>query len=136
VNPEPLQTTARSLERELHPFGREDPDELDRAFLEMAKRRVSAVVIPDDTLFTANTRAILDLAARNRVPSAGRLAFAEAGGLMTYEQSIREVHRRATIFVDKILKGAKPGDLPIEQPTKFGLRIPPAVLARADEAIQ
>jgi putative ABC transport system substrate-binding protein len=130
----------------LHPFETLGANDLDRALL--AKRRVSAVVIPDDTLCRANTAAILGLAARNRAAaSPGRLAFAEASGSMGYQQSIMEVHRQSAIFLERILKGAKPADLPIEQPTRFervinlktakaiGLTIPP-LLARADEVIQ
>jgi putative tryptophan/tyrosine transport system substrate-binding protein len=105
-------------------------------------------VLQDDTLFLANLRAIVDLAARYRFPSAGSVLLVEAGGLIGYQQNIREQNRRTAIYVDKILKGAKPADLPIEQPKNFdliinlktakalGLTIPPAVLARADEVIQ
>ncbi len=72
-------------------------------------------------MFIANARGIADLAARKRFPSAGFTEFAEVGGLMGYGVNLLELSRRATVFVDKILKGAKPGDLPVEQATKFQL---------------
>ena len=99
-------------------------------------------------LNTQRTR-IVDLAVKNRVPIVyGQQEFAQAGGLMTYGVSLTELFRRAATYVDKILKGAKPSDLPVEQPTKFelvinlktakqiGLTIPPNVLARADRVIR
>jgi len=100
-------------------------------------------------MFIFHRTRLADLAARSRLPAAnGSRADVEAGSLMSYGPSFRELWRRAATYVDKILKGAKPGDLPIEQPTKFefvinlktakalGLTIPPSLLARADEVIE
>jgi putative ABC transport system substrate-binding protein len=98
-------------------------------------------------MFTVNAKTIADLAVKHRLPSAGLDGFAEAGGLIAYGANPLEGHRRAAVFVDKILKGANPGDLPIERATRFvlvinlktakalGLTIPPSLLARADEVI-
>jgi putative ABC transport system substrate-binding protein len=106
------------------------------------------VQTPNPVLF-ANRSQIVAFALRNRLPSMyGQKEFADAGGLMTYGPSTADLFRRAATYVDKILKGAKPADLPIEQPTKFelvinlktakalGLTIPPSLLARADQVIE
>jgi putative ABC transport system substrate-binding protein len=103
----------------------------------------------DDTLLYTHGTKIVDLAAKNRLPVMyGFREHVEAGGLMVYGASLRDLYRRAATYVDKILKGAKPADLPVEQPTKFdlainlktakalGLTIPPSFLRRADEVIQ
>ena len=102
-----------------------------------------------DALFISQRRQIIDLAVKSRLPASyARPEFVEAGGLMTYGVNINDLDRRAATYVDKILKGAKPADLPVEQPTKFefiinlkaakqiGLTIPPNVLARADKVIR
>jgi putative ABC transport system substrate-binding protein len=114
----------------------------------MAQRRVDAVVIQGDTLFAVNAKAIADLALKHRLPSAGSVAFAEAGGMIGSGTNTADVYRRAATFVDKILKGANPGDLPIEQAAKFqlvinlktakalGITIPQSLLVRADDAIK
>jgi ABC-type uncharacterized transport system substrate-binding protein len=112
-------------------------------------RHVDALLVSFDGLFQANTRMIVELTARNRLPAIyiGR-EFIEAGGLMTYGVSFPHLYFRAATYVDKILRGVKPADLPVEQPTKFeliinlktaqalGLEIPPTLLARADEVIE
>ncbi len=122
-------------------------DELDAAF-KLAKARTEALTITDDGLFIANARRIAELASRTRLPSIGFREYCEAGGLLAYGVDFPHIWRRAAVFVDKILKGAKPVDLPVEQPTKFelvinlktakalGLTIPPSLLGRADEVIQ
>jgi len=105
--------------------------------------------VSQNVLFVQNRNLIVDLAARQRMPAIyGRSDFADAGGLASYGTSFPDLYRRAAMYVDKILKGAKPADLPVEQPTKFefvinlkaakqiGLTIPPAVLARADRVIK
>ena len=115
----------------------------------MRRQRVDAVVIAADTLFDMHVRQIADFAIKHHLPSITQGgAYARAGGLMGYGINNVEVSRRAAAYVDKILKGAKPGDLPVEQPTKLelvinmktakalGLTIPQSLLLRADEVIQ
>ena len=112
-------------------------------------RRAAALLVLDDFLLTRHVRQIAALTVKNRLPAiAGIAEFAEAGGLVVYGPNFPDVSRRAATYVDKILKGAKPGDLPIEQPTKFdlvvnlktaktlGLTIPQSLLLRADELIR
>ena len=143
-----METTARSLKLELQKFEVRAPDEFDSAFLAMAKGRVDALALPLDSLFVANAKTIADLAAKQRLPSFGFTEFAEAGGLMANGVSLLEMWRRHAYFVDKILKGAKPADLPVEQPTKFelvinmktakalGIKFPQSILVRADRVIE
>jgi len=120
-----------------------------RAFDAAIKQRAGALVVGLDTLTQTNHRFIVDLAAKHRLPTIyGTREFVDAGGLMGYGVSYPDLYRRAATYVDKILKGAKPADLPVEQPTKFdlvinlktakalGLTIPPSLLARADEVIE
>jgi len=144
----PLESTARSLKVELQPAEVRRSDEFERAFSTMAESRVDAVVVVQDALLNANMKVIADLAAKKRLPASGSKDFAEAGGVIGYGWSASANSRRAAHFVDKILKGAKPGDLPIEQPTTFelvinlktaralGLTIPPSLLLRADQVIE
>jgi ABC-type uncharacterized transport system substrate-binding protein len=121
----------------------------DRAFDLMVKARVGALLVPASPRFSRDGRRIADLAAKHRIPAMYEWGYlARAGGLLAYGPTSGELDRRSAAFVDKILKGAKPADLPVEQPTKFelvinaktakalGLTIPPSVLARADEIIQ
>jgi putative ABC transport system substrate-binding protein len=144
-----VKVAARSLGVELQLLEARDPGEFDGAFAAMAKERVAALLVVTDIVFLLHRARLVDLAAKNRLPSMHALKeYVEAGGLMSYGPSGPDLVRRAAWFVDKILKGAKPADLPIEQPTKFelvinlktakalGLTIPPSVLARADEVIQ
>jgi ABC-type uncharacterized transport system substrate-binding protein len=125
------------------------PDELGPAFEALVKQRVEALAVPPDTVFNNFRRRIAELAAAMRVPAIyGFREAVEDGGLMSYGPDNRDNYRRAASYVDKILKGAKPGDLPIEQPTKIeliinlkaakalGLEIPLQLLARADEVIE
>ena len=115
----------------------------------MAKQRVQAVLVVAEALFVEHRARLAALEARYRLPSMhGLRPNVEAGGLMSYGPSIADIWRRAASFVDKILKGAKPADLPVEQPTKYelvinlktakalGLTISPSLLARADEVIE
>ncbi len=143
-----IKITARSLKVEIEPFEVRGPNEFESAFAAMAKRRVDAVTINQDGMLNANSRAIADLAAKQRLPSAGFKEFAEAGGLIGYGVNRPEMFRRAAYFVDRILKGAKPGDMPVERPTKFelvvnmktakalGIKIPQTILLRADKVIE
>jgi putative ABC transport system substrate-binding protein len=143
-----MGTTAGSLKVELQKFEARGPSEFESAFSRMAKSRVDAVVVTTDVLFNYNVAAVADLAAKKRLPSAGAKAFAEAGGLIGYGLNFPDMDRRAAYFVDKILKGVKPEDLPVQQPTKFelvvnlktakalGLTIPQTLLLRADQIIE
>ena len=133
----------------LRTFEVRDAKELDGAFATMAKERLSRLMVLADPLTVRNRTHIVELAAKSRIPAIYPfLEFTRVGGLMAYGPSIPELFRRAAGYVEKILKGAKPADLPVEQPTKFdlvinlktaktlGLTIPRTVLARADEVIQ
>ena len=126
----------------------QNPGEFSLAFAAMAKNRVDSVVVTEDGEFAASFRAIATLALANKLPSIGAREYAEAGGLIGYGVNILGLYRRAAYFVDRILKGAKPADLPIEQPTKFelivnlktakalGLAIAETFLVRADGVIE
>jgi len=142
-----IEAAGRILGTQISSVMVEDADELDRAFSAMAKARVGGLVV--DFVLHEYRRRIADLAIRHRFPTiSGPREFAEAGGLMAYGPDYPDLFRRAAIYVDKILKGAKPADLPVEQPTKFelvinlktakalGLTIPPSVLGRADQVIE
>jgi putative ABC transport system substrate-binding protein len=145
-----MALTAASLELELQQVGATRSDELASAFLDMGKRRAQAVVVIEDAFLTSpNTaRAIVDLATAQRFPSIGFLELAEAGGLMSYGVDHFDIFRDAAVFVHKIIKGAKPEQIPVEQPAKFkfvinlktakalGIAIPLTLLARADEVIE
>src|SRR5437660_3464066 len=125
------------------------PDELDGAFAAMTRELADALFVPADIIFVRYTQRMADLAARHRLPAMyGFREHVEAGGLMSYAANFSVMFHRAATFVDKILKGAKPSDLPVEQPTKFelvinlktakalGITIPQSVLQLADEVIQ
>jgi putative tryptophan/tyrosine transport system substrate-binding protein len=143
------QAAARSLGLTIHVVEARGPEDLALAFAEMLKEKAMAVVVqPDPLLYSERTR-VAALAVKNRLPAVGeQKGFAEAGGLLSYGPDITENFRRAATLVDKILKGAKPGDLPVEEPTRFellinlktakalGLTIPQSLLVRADEVIQ
>jgi putative ABC transport system substrate-binding protein len=126
-----------------------DPKGIDAAFLAARKGSADAVLVLGSPLFNANRMELTELASKSRYPVIyDRAEFVEAGGLMTYSVSLADLARRAATYVDKILKGAKPGDLPIEQPTKFdlvvnmktakalGIKIPNSVLAQATKVIE
>ena len=124
------------------------PDDLGAAFGAMAAERAGAVLIPSDGMFILHQKRIADLVAKSRLPTIGSRDLVNTVGLMSYGASGPELFRRAATYVDKILKGAKPADLPIQQPTKYelvinlktakalGITIPPTLLARADEVIE
>jgi ABC-type uncharacterized transport system substrate-binding protein len=115
----------------------------------MTRERAGALTVLGGTMFFNERRRLVDLAAKNRLPTVYTSRdFVDAGGLMSYGSNVADLFRRAATYVDKILKGAKPGDLPVEQPTKFelvinlkaakalGLTIPQSVLARADQVVE
>ncbi len=144
-----VKGAARSLGLELQLLEARGPGDFDGAFAAMTKERVGALLVVTDPAFIPHRARLVDLAARNRLPSIfTQREDAEAGGLMSYGPRLSDVHRRGATYVDKILKGAKPGDLPIQQPTKFelvinlktakalGLTIPPSLLQRADQVIE
>jgi putative ABC transport system substrate-binding protein len=144
-----VEVAARSLKVRLQLVETRAPNEFAEAFSMMTRERAGALIILSGSMFFAHRARLAELAAQNRLPSVYLLReHADAGGLLAYGPNVRESFRRAATFVDKILKGAKPADLPIEQPTTFelvvnlktaktlGLAIPPAVLARADAVIQ
>ncbi len=140
---------ARSLGIEAHTFIVRRAGDLAAAFLGMKKNHDQAVVVMSPAFMFVHRKAVIDLAAAHRIAAVYDLqVFVEAGGLMSYGVDVSEMQRRAAFYVDKILKGAKPADLPIEQPTKFelvinlktaktlGLTVPQSLLARADQVIQ
>jgi putative tryptophan/tyrosine transport system substrate-binding protein len=143
-----METAAKALKLELRPYEARAPGEFDSTIAEMVQRHVDAMVVQGDTMFTVNARAVADLAIKYRLPSVGIPEYADAGGMIGNGPDLIEGHRRAAAYVDKILKGADPGDLPIEGATKFqlvinlktakalGLTIPQSLLFRADELIQ
>ncbi len=126
-----------------------EPSEFEGAFAAMTRARAGGLVVLADPLTLANRTQIAELATKHRLPGIYFWKeFVDVGGLMSYGPNLPELFRRAATYVDKILKGAKPGDLPVEQPTKFefiinlkaakqiGLTIPPNVLVRADKVIK
>ena len=143
-----MSRVAQPLKLELHQFDVRVPAEFEGAFAAMAAKRVGAFVVIEDAMLISNGPAVAALALKQRLPSCGWPDFAIAGGLMGYGVDYPDMFRRAATFVDKILKGAKPGDLPIERSTKFeiivnlktakalGLTIPNNFLARADQVIE
>jgi len=144
-----VNVAARSLGVQLQLLEARGPNEFDGAFAAMAKERVGALLVLSDVIFNSHRTRLADLAARSRLPAAyGNRESVEGGGLISYGPSFLDLHRRAAAYVDKILKGAKPAELPVEQPTKFelvinlktaralGLTIPLSLLRQADELIQ
>ena len=143
------ESATRSLQMALEVLEARAPSDFASAFSAMAKVRLGGVIVLTSAMFYAERGRIVELAAQNRVPAIyGAREFAEAGGLMAYGIDLRESFRRAATYVDKIFKGARPADLPIEQPTNFellinlktaktlGLTLPQQLLSRADEVIQ
>ncbi len=143
------EVAARALGVRLQFVEARGPADFDRAFSDMTRARAGALTVLASTMFFSERRRLVDLAAKNRLPAVYPWReYVDAGGLMSYGPNIADLFRRAATYVDKILKGAKPADLPVEQPTKFelvinlktakalGLTIPPSVLGRADEVIQ
>ena len=143
------ETAARALGLKLQILEARSPEDFDRTFSAMVRERAGALVLLPDAMVFTNRQRVAELALKHRLPAiAWRGEFAEAGGLMAYGSNLRDEFRRAASYVVKILKGAKPADLPVEQPTRFelvinlktaetlGLTIPQSVLIRADRVIQ
>lgn len=143
-----LQAAARPLKFQLEVANVQGPSEFGGAFAALTKSGVEAVVVTEDGEFAASFKAIAALATANRLASIGAKEYGDAGGLIGYGVNILSLYRRAAYFIDRILKGAKPADLPIEQPTEFelvinqrtarvlGIAVPPSVLLRADRVIE
>ena len=143
-----VATMAATLKVELVPVEVRGPDDFGRAFAAIASQKVGAAVLHEDPALNANSQALADLAAKHRLPTCGFPEFARAGGLIGYGIHFPDMDRRAASFVDKILKGAKPGDLPVERSTKFttvvnlktakaiGVELPTSILLRADQIIE
>ena len=142
-------TASRSLRVRLQLVEARAPADFDRAFSDMTRAGSGALAVLPSSMFLSERRRLADLAAKNRLPAAyPQREFVHAGGLMSYGPNVADLFRRAATYVDKILKGSKPGDLPVEQPTKFellinlktakalGLTIPPSMLQRADQVIE
>jgi putative ABC transport system substrate-binding protein len=143
-----MEIAAKSMKIELHQFLVQGTGDFNNTFSAMAKRRIEGVVINEDPLLIGNAKAIAEIAAQHRIPLAGFIEIADAGGLIAYGVNNVELWRRAGSFVDRILKGANPGEMPIEQATKFefvlnmktakalGIKIPQSILVRADRVIE
>jgi putative ABC transport system substrate-binding protein len=147
--PQDLEAAGRALGLRLQRAEVSGPAEFERAFSTMQPSGINGVLVVTDSLFQRYARQIAELAIKHRLPSISEVPeFAEAGGLIQYGLSISDLGRQSAVFVDKILKGAKPGDLPVERPTKFefliniktakaiGLTVPPEVLMRAEKVIK
>jgi putative tryptophan/tyrosine transport system substrate-binding protein len=144
-----IALAARNLGIDIHTFTVRKAEDLEGAFLGMRKNRDQGVAVMSPAFMFKHRKAVLELAAAHGIPAIYELAnFVEPGGLMSYGVNVAEMEQRAAVYVDRILKGAKPANLPVEQPTKFelvinvktaralSLTIPPSLLARADELIQ
>ena len=142
------EVAAQALGVRLQVVEARGPADVDRAFSDMTGARAGALTVLPSAMFFSERRRLLDLSAKNRLPAVyPQREFVDAGGLMAYGPSLADLFRRAATYVDKILKGAKPADLPVEQPTKFeliinlktakglGLTIPQSLLQRADQVI-
>ena len=149
VEIEQLRGPAVSLRVELRPVEARTRDDIEPAFVTMSREGVGALVTASGAINNTNRKRIVEIAVKNRLPGAYHESqFVDDGGLLSYGPNLAGMFRRAAYFVDRILKGAKPADLPVEQPTKFelvinlktakqiGLAIPPNVLARADRVIR
>ena len=143
-----MQAAANALKLALRQVEVQRSDEFDRTFAALVQQGCDALVVQGDTMLAVSGKPIAELAIKYRIPSVGIVEYAEAGGLIGYGVDLIAAHRRLATYVDKILKGAKPTDLPVEQATKFelvvnartakalGLTIPKELLLRADEVIQ
>jgi putative ABC transport system substrate-binding protein len=143
------ETAAQAFGLNLQSLEVRASEDFEKSFKAAATQRSDALVVLQDALITANAKRIVEFAAKSHLPAMyGSTEDVDIGGLMSYAANIPDLFRRAATYVDKILKGAKPADLPVEQPTKFelvinlkaakqiGLTVPPNVLARADRVIR
>jgi len=143
------QAAAKALAIQLQVLEARGPNDFESVFSTMTERGAGALLVSTDPMLYAERKKIVDLAAKSRVPAIYEFKeYVEAGGLMSYGTNIIDVYQRAAVYADKILKGAKPGELPVQQPTNFeffinlktaktlGLTIPPNVLMRADKVIK
>jgi ABC-type uncharacterized transport system substrate-binding protein len=143
-----MEPTAKALNVELLPFEARGPGDFEGVFAAMVSQQIGAAALHEDPMLNANSKAIVDIVARHRLLTCGFPEFTAAGGLMALGVNLPEMDRRAAAFVDKILKGAKPAELPVERATKFativnlrtaramGLDMPTSILLRADEVIE
>ena len=143
-----ITATAKHLKVGIPQFTVQGVTDFEGAFAAMIKQRVGALLVPNHPLLNFNAKSSADLALRHRLPSCGNAGFAEAGGMLGYGVNFPEMFRRAAVFIDKIFKGAKPGDLPIERPTKFdlvinlktakalGIKFPNSILLQATKVIE
>src|SRR5262249_27353860 len=143
-----MEMTAKALKVGLQPFEASGSSEYESTFAAIADTKVSAIVVIRPPIWLRAAKVLAHLAAKQRLASFGCAEFTAAGGLVAYGVNFHDMYRRGAYFVDKILKGAKPGDLPVEQPTKFelvinlrtakeiGITIPTSLLLRADKVIE
>ena len=143
-----MEATAKALKVELVEFPVRSPKDFEEAFATMTAKKLRAVAIIEDGLFNANIDTLVELAAKHRLFSAGGKELADAGGMLGYGVNFPEIWRRTAYFIDRIFKGAKPGDLPVEQPTRFelainvkaakalGITFPPMIMVRAERVIE
>ena len=144
-----IQGAARTLGVTVRPLGVQEPEELDQAFAAMTQERPDALLVVSDLLTMLHRKRIIEFTAQHRMPAMYEVrGFVDAGGLISYGQNFDDSERRAALYVDRILKGAKPAELPVEQPTRFelvvnlktaqalGLAVPETLLLRADQVIR
>ena len=144
-----IQKAARTLNVEVQPHGVRDPDDFPAAFAEMTRRRPDAMFVVLDALTNLNRKQVIEFAATHRIPTMYEQTFlVRDGGLMSYGPSAQDELRRTAVYIDRILRGARPADLPAEQPTRYylsinlkaasalGLTLPPSLLLRADDVVQ
>ncbi len=143
-----IENVAKALNITLQTVEAGQPNAFEPAFTAMTRQQVGAVVIHEDAMFNANANALAVFAAVKRLPSSGSPVFVRAGGLLAYGINLPDMAYRAAAFVDKILKGASPANLPVERPTKFdvivnlqtaraiGITFPTSILLRADDLIE
>ncbi|MGH6630457.1 MAG: ABC transporter substrate-binding protein, partial [Burkholderiales bacterium] len=144
-----IQAAAQKVGVKIQPVDASTPQEIANGFAVMARQKAEALIVSLEALFQQQKNQIVELSAKHRLPSIGTYGeYVEAGGLVSYGNNIRENYRRAATYVDKIFKGANPGDLPVEQPTTFelvinlktakalGIKVPQSLLLRATKAIE